>query len=70
VCTRPEGTYLFRAGYVPDLAMRVRQALAEGPARVASPDAGPLLLALYAELAPPRLGGMWPSTQEMRHAAQ
>jgi glycogen(starch) synthase len=70
VCTRPEGTYLFRAGYAPDLAERVRQALAEGPAQVASPDAGPLLLGLYAELSPPGLGGMWPSSQEMRHAAQ
>jgi glycosyltransferase involved in cell wall biosynthesis len=70
VCTRPEGTYLFRAGYAPDLALRVRQALIEGPAEVVSPDAGPVMLGLYAELAPPRFGGTWNSTQEMRHAAQ
>jgi glycosyltransferase involved in cell wall biosynthesis len=69
VCNRPEGTYLFRAGYAPDLALRVRQALIEGPAQVVSPDAGPVMLGLYAEQMPPRLGGTWTSTQEMRHAA-
>lgn len=60
VCTRPEGTYLFRAGYAPDLALRIRQALAEGPAHVSSPDAGPVMLGLYAELSAPRLGDSQP----------
>ena len=41
VCARPEGTYLFQGGHPPDLAKRIRQALAEGPAQVAQPDAGP-----------------------------
>jgi glycogen(starch) synthase len=60
VCARPEGTYLFRAGHAPDLALRVRQALAEGPAQVVSPDAGPVMLRLYAELAAPRIGSAQP----------
>jgi glycogen synthase len=51
VCTRPEGTYLFRAGQPPELAQRVLQALVEGPAQVSSPDAGPVMLELYAALA-------------------
>jgi glycogen(starch) synthase len=62
VCARPEGTYLFRAGHAPDLALRVRQALTEGPAHVVSPDAGPVMLGLYAELARPRLGSAQPAT--------
>ncbi|MBN1204497.1 MAG: glycosyltransferase family 4 protein [Myxococcaceae bacterium] len=55
-CARPEGTYLFRAGHAPDLAQRVRQALAQGPVSVASPDAGPVMLGLYEELSASRLG--------------
>lgn len=77
VCARPEGTYLFRGGHAPDLALRVRQALAEGPAEVSAPDVGPVLLELYEELTAPRLGGSrpalaprWTSTWETRHAAQ
>jgi glycosyltransferase involved in cell wall biosynthesis len=50
VCARPEGTYLFRGGHAQDLALRVRQALAEGPAEVVSPDVGPVLLRLYEDL--------------------
>jgi glycosyltransferase involved in cell wall biosynthesis len=61
VCTRPEGTYLFRAGHAPDLALRVRQALVEGPAETVSADAGPVLLRLYAELSEPRLEGQRPA---------
>ncbi|WP_224249160.1 glycosyltransferase family 4 protein [Hyalangium gracile] len=61
VCTRPEGTYLFRAGHAPDLALRVRQALVEGPAETALPDAGPVLLRLYEELSEPRLEGQRPA---------
>ncbi len=61
VCTRPEGTFLFQAGHAGDLALRVRQALAEGPAHVSMPDAGPVLLRLYGELNPPRLGGAEPA---------
>jgi glycogen synthase len=60
VCHRPEGTFLFQAGHPGDLALRVRQAIAEGPASVAMPDAGPVLLRLYAELEPRRLGGAAP----------
>jgi glycosyltransferase involved in cell wall biosynthesis len=62
VCPRPEGTYLFHAGRAPDLAVRVRQALVEGPAQSVQPDAGPLLLRLYGELDAPRLGGAQPAT--------
>jgi glycogen synthase len=51
VCARPEGTYLFRAGQAPELAQRVLQALEQGPAQVSSPDAGPVMLELYAALA-------------------
>ena len=69
VCARPEGTFLFRAGHAPDLALRVRQALVEGAPEVASPDAGPVLLRLYAELSAPRLEG-WTSLEETGHAAQ
>jgi glycogen synthase len=61
VCARPEGTYLFRAGCAPDLAMRVRQALVEGAPEVASPDAGAVLLRLYAELSALRLEGSRPA---------
>ena len=61
VCARPEGTYLFRAGYAPDLALRVRQALVEGAAETVLPDAGPVLLSLYAELSAPRLEGQRPA---------
>ncbi len=68
VCSRPEGTYVFQAGQARELARRVRQAIAEGAAQVASPDAGPVVLDLYAELAPS--GPSWRSTQETRHAAQ
>jgi glycosyltransferase involved in cell wall biosynthesis len=69
VCARPEGTYLFKGGHPPDLAQRIRQALAEGPAHVAQPDVGPVLLRLYQELSAPRLGH-WISTRETQHAAQ
>ena len=61
VCARPEGTYLFQAGYAPDLALRVRQALVEGPAESASPDAGPVMLGLYTELSAPRLQSQRPA---------
>ncbi|WP_224362240.1 glycosyltransferase family 4 protein [Hyalangium versicolor] len=61
VCTRPEGTYLFQAGHAPDLALRVRQALVEGPAETSSPDAGPVLLRLYEELSEPRFEGQRPA---------
>lgn len=61
VCQRPEGTFLFKAGDAEDLARRVRRALSEGPARVAMPDAGPVMLRLYGELSPPRLGGAEPA---------
>jgi len=54
VCVRPEGTYLFRGGHARDLALRVRQALVEGPAQVAQPDVGPVLLELYEDLAASR----------------
>ncbi|XXF80885.1 glycosyltransferase [Myxococcaceae bacterium GXIMD 01537] len=56
VCARPEGTYLFQPGQPEDLAVRVRQALAEGPARVSLPDAGPFMLRLYEEVQPPGPG--------------
>ncbi len=55
VCARPEGTYLFQSGQAPALALRVRQALVEGPLESASPDAGPVMLGLYTELSAPRL---------------
>jgi glycosyltransferase involved in cell wall biosynthesis len=61
VCRRPEGTFLFHAGDPADLALRVRQAIAEGPAQVAMPDAGPVMLRLYGELNPPRLGSAEPA---------
>ncbi|MBU8900183.1 glycosyl transferase family 1 [Corallococcus sp. H22C18031201] len=51
VCPRPVGTRVFQADSARDLAFRVREALAAGPPRVVSPDAGPVLEALYAELA-------------------
>jgi glycosyltransferase involved in cell wall biosynthesis len=51
VCARPEGTFLFHSGQAGDLALRVRQALAEGPSRVLMPDAGPVMLRLYGEQA-------------------
>ncbi|ADO71487.1 glycosyltransferase family 4 protein [Stigmatella aurantiaca] len=60
VCTRPEGTYLFRAGQAPELAQRILQAIAEGPAQVSSPDAGPVLLELYEALASSRLSNERP----------
>lgn len=61
VCARPEGTYLFRAGHAQDLALRVRQALVEGPAETVPADAGPVLLRLYAELSQPQLEGQRPA---------
>lgn len=69
VCARPEGTYLFRGGHPPDLAQRIQQALAEGPAQVTQPDAGPVMLRVYEEHAAPRLTD-WISTRETQHAAQ
>ncbi|OJH36872.1 glycosyltransferase family 4 protein [Cystobacter ferrugineus] len=50
VCARPEGATTFRAGSAEDLARRVLHALEAGPARVVSPDAGPVLMKLYGEL--------------------
>lgn len=47
VCTRPAGAYTFRAGSAEDLARQVGHALKTGPARVESPDAGPMLMKLY-----------------------
>ncbi|PTL77278.1 glycosyltransferase family 4 protein [Vitiosangium sp. GDMCC 1.1324] len=57
VCGRPHGTYTFRAGNAVDLAEKVRHALEQGPAQVVSPDAGPVLLKLYGELAQPTIQG-------------
>ncbi|MFY2558002.1 glycosyltransferase family 4 protein [Corallococcus terminator] len=50
VCERPEGTRLFRAGDAASLAAGIREAVEAGPARVASPDVGPVLLELYEAL--------------------
>jgi glycosyltransferase involved in cell wall biosynthesis len=80
VCARPEGTRVFAAGDAEDLARRVREAVAAGPALHPSVDVGPDLLALYRALA----GGAAPGTEahsrqsdtedfdtgETRHAAQ
>ncbi|NMO16705.1 glycosyltransferase family 4 protein [Pyxidicoccus fallax] len=74
VCARPEGTRVFAAGDAEDLARAVTEAVAAGPSLHPSVDAGPELLALYAELA----GTANPSKQshedfdtgETRHAAQ
>ncbi|MCE9673702.1 glycosyltransferase family 4 protein [Myxococcus stipitatus] len=49
VCVRPEGTRVFRAGDSTALASAVREAVAAGRPRVHAPDAGPVLLELYAE---------------------
>lgn len=48
---RPEGAITFRTGQVQDLVQRLCGALRQPPPRVESPDAGPLLLGLYQELA-------------------
>lgn len=84
VCARPEGVYVFRGGQAVELALRVRQALAGGPAEVVSADVGPMLFELYEALSTPWLGGArpalgawgrgaaprWISTQETGHEAQ
>ncbi|QAT84450.1 group 1 glycosyl transferase [Corallococcus coralloides] len=57
VCARPEGTRLFKAGDERALAQAVRDALAAGPAKVTAPDAGPVMLDLYAELLPSGMAG-------------
>jgi len=58
VCVRPLGAYTFRAGDAVDLAAQVHHALEKGPARVVSPDAGPVLMKLYGDLTPSTtLGG-------------
>ncbi|MGZ3460846.1 MAG: glycosyltransferase family 4 protein [Archangium sp.] len=58
VCARPHGTYTFRAGDAMDLAHQVHHALERGPAQGVSPDAGPVLLKLYGDVAQPSvLGG-------------
>ncbi|NVJ24388.1 MULTISPECIES: glycosyltransferase family 4 protein [Myxococcus] len=54
VCERPEGTRLFHAGDAASLAAGIRDAVEAGPARVASPDVGPVLMDLYAALSPRR----------------
>jgi len=51
VCARPQGAYTFRAGDAEDLALQVHHAIESGPARVVSPDAGPVLKKLYEDLA-------------------
>ena len=50
VCKRPTGTFTFQAGEAEDLTAQVLHALKQGPARVASVDAGPMLLKLYSDL--------------------
>jgi len=50
VCTRPAGAYTFRAGSAEALTQQVLHALETGPARVVSPDAGPVLMKLYGDL--------------------
>ncbi|MET0403905.1 MAG: glycosyltransferase family 4 protein [Cystobacter sp.] len=57
VCARPEGAYTFRAGSAEDLAQRTLHALDSGPARVVSPDAGPVLMKLYGDLTQSTFGG-------------
>ncbi|WP_257457026.1 glycosyltransferase family 4 protein [Archangium lipolyticum] len=57
VCARPHGTYTFRADNSVDLANQVHRALANGPAQVVSPDAGPVLFELYGALAQPTMLG-------------
>lgn len=54
VCERPEGTRLFQAGDAASLAAGIREAVEAGPARVASPDVGPVLMDLYEALSPRR----------------
>ncbi|MCP3103408.1 glycosyltransferase family 4 protein [Myxococcus sp. K15C18031901] len=49
VCARPEGTRVFRAGDSTALASAVREAVAAGLPRIQAPDAGPVLLGLYAD---------------------
>ncbi|MBF5041078.1 glycosyltransferase family 4 protein [Aggregicoccus sp. 17bor-14] len=51
VCTRPAGTITFANNDPAALAAAVERALTGARAQVASPDAGPVLLALYAQLA-------------------
>jgi glycogen synthase len=48
VCARPAGTVTFQGEDPAALAAAVREALVRGPAKVSSPDAGPVLLDLYA----------------------
>nr|WP_279636939.1 glycosyltransferase [Corallococcus llansteffanensis] len=57
VCARPEGTRLFKAGDEHALAAAVSEALKAGPATVRAPDAGPVLLDVYAELMPSGMAG-------------
>lgn len=47
VVARPGGVVLFKGGDAADLADRIGEALARGPARVHSPDVGPLLMQIY-----------------------
>ncbi|HZI09006.1 MAG TPA: glycosyltransferase family 4 protein [Myxococcus sp.] len=80
VCTRPQGTRVFRADDAQDLARCVREAVAAGPAYVPQVDAGPVLLDLYRELAGPgahhraedsfKQSNESFDTGETRHAAQ
>lgn len=60
VCARPEGAVCFRSGDARDLVEKLVQALLAPPARVAGPDAGPMLVALYRELADGRAAGLKP----------
>ncbi len=50
VCARPEGTWTFQGGNAVDLADQVLKALRSERRQVLSPDAGPVLLAMYGEL--------------------
>ena len=47
-----EGRTLFQAGQRAGLAQAVRDALVAGPAKVVAPDAGPVMLDVYAALLP------------------
>jgi glycogen synthase len=49
VAVRPEGTVTYPVGSTEGLVAAVARALAAGPRRAAGPDAGPFLLARYAE---------------------
>ncbi|HET9450000.1 MAG TPA: glycosyltransferase family 4 protein [Aggregicoccus sp.] len=66
VCTRPEGTLTYAGAQPEALAACVRQALARGPRKVVSADAGPVLLELYRGLAAPLTFTHLP--QEMKDA--